>query len=347
MSRVTLGTVAQEMGLSKFAVSRALAGKSGVSEETRRKVVAVAAELGYVKLAGQSRAPSIALVFNDTDYINSELQLMVQSGVQAEAKRRGYQVVARWTHDADEVEATMRSCEAGILVGPHVREIFGRINAIGIPIVRTSGFPDPLEEIDIITGPDHEAGAAVAQFLIELGHREIAYVHGAPRYRGRIERLHGVRDILEDYPDARLHDMRFEPELTFTQAFQSLRTGGIEPTAFFCAHDGLAVTVVSELLRLGFRIPEDVTVIGFGDFSSATQISPQLTTVTLPGQEMGACCVRLLDDRLNDRLPVDQRLRITVAGRMVLRASSGPRSAKPAPRSRQRPARVAARADGR
>ena len=123
-----------------------------------------------------------------------------------------------------------------------------------------------------------------------------------------------------------LHDMRFEPELTFTQAFQALRADGIHPTAFFCAHDGLAVTVVSELLRLGFRIPEDVTVVGFGDFSSATQISPQLTTVTLPGQEMGACCVRLLDDKLHDRIPADQRLRITVAGRMVLRASSGPRA---------------------
>jgi LacI family transcriptional regulator len=324
---MTLEAIARHMGLSKFAVSRALAGKSGVSAETRRRVETVAAEMGYVKPSTTSRAPSVALVFNDTDYINSELQLLVQAGVQAEAKRRGYQVLARWTHDADEIEATMRRCQAGIMVGPHVRDIYERIYAIGIPIVRTSGFPDPLEAIDIVTGPDHEAGAAVAKFLVDLGHREIAYVHGAPRYRGRIERLYGVREVLERYPDARLNDMRFEPELTFTQAFQSLRADGIKPTAFFCAHDGLAVTVVSELLRLGFRIPEDVTVVGFGDFSSATQISPQLTTVTLPGHEMGACCVRLLDDKLNERIPADQRMRITVAGRLVLRDSSGPRAA--------------------
>jgi LacI family transcriptional regulator len=327
MARVTLDIIAREMGLSKFAVSRALAGKDGVSDETRRRVEAVAAEMGYVKPTTTSRLPSVALVFNDTDYINSELQLMVQAGVQAEARRRGYQVVARWTHDADEIEATMRAAQAGILVGPHVREIVQRIYAIGIPIVRTSGFPDPLEPIDIVTGPDHEAGAAVAKFLVDLGHREIAYVHGAPRYRGRIERLYGLREVLERYPDARLHDMRFEPELTFTQAFQSLRANGINPTAFFCAHDGLAVTVVSELLRLGFRIPEDVTVIGFGDFSSATQISPQLTTVTLPGQEMGAACVRLLDDKLTGRIASDQQFRIMVAGRLVLRDSSGPLAA--------------------
>jgi LacI family transcriptional regulator len=319
MPRVTLDTIARQTGLSKFAVSRALAGKDGVSDETRRRVEAAAEELGYVKPTATSRLPTVA-----PDFINSELQLMVQSGVHAEARRRGYQVIARWTHDANEIEATMRSAQAGILVGPHIREIIDRIYAIGIPIVRTSGFPDPLEAIDIVTGPDHEAGAAVAKFLVELGHREIAYVHGAPRYRGRIERLYGVREVLERFPDARLHDMRFEPELTFTQAFQVLRSNGINPTAFFCAHDGLAVTVVSELLRFGFRIPEDVTVVGFGDFSSATQISPQLTTVTLPGQEMGACCLRLLDDKLTGRIANDLRLRITVAGQLVLRASSGP-----------------------
>jgi LacI family transcriptional regulator len=323
MARVTLETIARQTGLSKFAVSRALSGKSGVSAETRSRIEAVALKLGYSK-SSPSQAPSLALIFNDTDYINSELQLMVQAGVHAEAKRRGYQVVARWTHVAGDVESTMRRCRAGILVGPHVREIMDRINAIGIPVVRTSGFPDPLEPIDIVTGPDHEAGAAVASFLVGLGHREIAYVHGAPRYRGRIERLYGVREVLEAYPQARLHDMRFEHEVTFTQALQGLRAGGINPTAFFCAHDGLAVTVVSELLRIGLRIPEDVTVVGFGDFSNATQISPQLTTVTLPGEEMGAACVRLLDDKLNARIPLDQRLRITVAGRLVLRASSGP-----------------------
>lgn len=327
MSRVTLDTIARKMGLSKFAVSRALSGKDGVSAETRRRVEAVAAQMGYARPAISSRVPSIALVFNDTDYINSELQLMVQAGVHAEAKRLGYQVVARWTHDGDEIEATIRASRAGILVGPHVRDIVQRIYAIGIPIVRTSGFPDPLEPIDIVTGPDHEAGAAVAKLLVELGHREIAYVHGAPRYRGRIERLYGFREVLEGYPGANLHDMRFEPEFTFTQAFDLLRAKGINATAFFCAHDGLAVTVVSELLRLGFRIPEDVTVVGFGDFSSATQISPQLTTITLPGQEMGASCVRLLDDKLNGRIPNDLRLRITVAGRLVVRASSGPLAA--------------------
>ena len=325
MQRVTLGTIAARMGLSKFAVSRALAGKSGVSEATRRRVEEVAAELGYVRTAPAAQPPVIALVFNDTDLINSELQLQVHAGVQVEARRRGYQVHARWIHDGDEIEAMMRASRAGILVGPHDKRTHERVYALGIPIVRTSGFPDPLESVDLVTGPDHEAGAAVADYLLKLGHREIAYVHGAPRYRGRIERLYGLREVMERHPEAHFSDLRFEPELTFAETLKALRATGRDPTAFFCAHDGLAVTVVSELLRLGYRIPEDVSVVGFGDLSSATQISPQLTTVTLPGQQMGASCVRLLDDRLNGRIPNGVPLRITVAGRIVERASSGPR----------------------
>src|SRR5262245_27205749 len=135
--KITLGTLAKQLGLSKFAVSRALAGKSGVSEATRQRVQALADELGYVRSAPQPPMKAIGLLFNDADLNNSELQLMVHSGVQAEAKRRGYQVIARWTHDADEIEATMRRCEAGILVGPHVRDIFERVYSLGIPIVRT------------------------------------------------------------------------------------------------------------------------------------------------------------------------------------------------------------------
>ena len=135
MARVTLADIAGELGLSKFAVSRALSGKDGVSDETRRRVESVAAQMGYVKLVTASRLPSVALVFNDTDYINSELQLMVQAGVQAEAKRRGeiaahknpaalakffvatiqgMRALARLNHDRQELEQVARTALAAL-----------------------------------------------------------------------------------------------------------------------------------------------------------------------------------------------------------------------------------------
>ena len=104
MSKVTLKTIAVETGLSKFAVSRALSGKSGVSEETRELVTEMAARLGYKKPAPTSALRTLGVVFDDTDIINSELNMQIQSGVRREAEALGFSVRLTWTHDPDELE---------------------------------------------------------------------------------------------------------------------------------------------------------------------------------------------------------------------------------------------------
>lgn len=328
MAKVTLSTIAAQTGLSKFAVSRALSGKSGVSEETRRRVEAVAEELGYVRPLDPVEAPHLGIVFHDTDLINSELHLLIQSGFQAEAQRRGYQVRMRWTHLPEEIEAFARTVSGLALAGPHPIEVMQRVRASGIPVAR-QGWMGPLDPFDLVSGTDHEAGSAVAQFLYDLGHRTIAYVHGTPGYRGRIERFYGVREVLERYPDVEFREMKFETEMRFTEQLLKVQAEGFHPTAFFCAHDGLGITAISELLRLGYRIPEDATVIGFGDFSAATQITPQLTTVRVHGLEIGAGLVRLLDDRVNKRVDPNVPVRQMMVGQLVTRASSGPAPTRP------------------
>lgn len=325
MERVTLGSIAARLGLSKFAVSRALSGKSGVSEQTRARVREMAEALGYARPVQATEAMTLGLVFHDTDLINSELHLLIQSGVQAEAQRRGYQVRMRWTHLAEEVEAFIRGCDGAIMVGPHDRTTYARVYALGIPIVRT-GWLQPLEQVDFVGGTDHEAGSAVARYLVDLGHTSIAYVHGTPGYRGRMERYYGLREVIEALPHVKFRQMTFDKEVRFTEHLKAAHAEGFHPTAFFCAHDGLAVTAISELLRLGYRIPEDATVVGFGDYSAATQISPQLTTVKGQGQQMGTACVRVLDDRINERIASETPIRLLMASRIVERDSSGPRA---------------------
>ncbi len=323
MAKVTLSTIAAHMGLSKFAVSRALSGKSGVSDDTRRRVEAVAAELGYVRSIDPVESPQLGIVFHDTDLINSELHLLIQSGFQAEAQRRGYQVRMRWTHLPEEIEAFARTVAGLAFAGPHTIDSMRRAQGAGIPVAR-NGWMGPLDPYDIVSGTDHEAGAAVAQFLYDLGHRTIAYVHGTPGYRGRIERFYGVREVLEHHPDVEYREMRFETEMRFTEHLLKVQAEGFHPTAFFCAHDGLAITAISELLRLGYRIPEDATVVGFGDYSAATQITPQLTTVKVHGHEIGAGLCRLLDDRINKRIDPNVPVRNMMTAHIVTRASSGP-----------------------
>lgn len=323
MARITLTTIAEKTGLSKFAVSRALSGKSGVSDATRDLVRQAAAELGYLRPAAVEAANILGIVFHDADLVNSELQLLIQTGFQAEAQRRGYQTRMIWTHRVEDIEAFARHCAGIAMVGPHASESMYRIKAMGRPLAR-NGWIEPLEGFDMVHGTDHEAGAAVADYLLKLGHRQIAYVHGAAHYRGRRERFYGLREVVETHPDVELRQMTFDAEFMFIDRLRAIHADGFRPTAFFCAHDGLALTAMSELMRLGYRIPQDASVIGFGDFSAATQITPNLTTVKTQGQEIGAGLARVLDDRAQGRLNPAVPLRVMVMGHLVERQSSGP-----------------------
>lgn len=323
--RVTLQQIAEAVGLSKYAVSRSLAGKSGVSEETRERIKETAERLGYAKPAGQADQREIGLIFHDLDAINGELHMQLQNGVQREAHRLDQPIRIRWTHSPAQVAELARTTAGLLLVGPHERQSIEAAKAVGIPVVRL-GWVEALEQADQVTGTDHEAGQAVARYLIELGHRTIAYVYGTPGYRGRLERFYGAREVTELFDDVTLNVMQFDEHSGFVDAFQALKRQGIHPTAFFCAHDGLALTVVSELLGLGYRIPDEISVVGFGDFSPATQISPQLTTVRVEGQEIGAAGLRLLLERIKmPRAPEGPARRVLIASRIVERRSTGPR----------------------
>lgn len=323
MARITLSTIAKKTGLSKFAVSRALSGKSGVSEETRLRVQASAAELGYLRPVQEATPDILGIVFHDTDLVNSELHILVQSGFQAEAARRGYQTRTIWTHLPEEVEEFARSCAGVSLVGPHATESKYRVKELGIPL-SLNGWIEPLERFDMVHGTDHEAGAAVAKYLIGLGHRRIAYVQGAAIYRGRLERLYGLREVVEQHPGVELRQLSFDSEKMFMACLKDLLDEGFKATAFFCAHDGLALTAMSELMGMGYKIPQDATIVGFGDFSAATQITPNLTTVKTQGYEIGAGLARVLDDRIHQRLDPSVPTRVMVCGHLIERQSSGP-----------------------
>lgn len=323
MRKVTLQDIANHTGLSKFAVSCSLSGKAGVSEATRRRVEETAAMLGYQrpKLIDEQR--KITLIFHDqVDSVSYELRTMLQDGMQKEAQRLGQPVRLQWTHDAGRVETMVEDSAGIILVGPHEQTTLDIVRTSGVPSVRL-GWVSPLEQVDHVGGTDHEAGIAVGDYLFGLGHRDIAFVQGKGGYRGRMERYHGLRESLEQHTDARLHDLRFDEDGGFIPALQTLHNSGITPTALFCAHDGLALTAVSELLARGYRIPDDISVVGFGDFSAATQISPPLTTIKVQGLEMGATAMRLLLERIETRSqPVIAR-RILIASTFVERRSSG------------------------
>nr|WP_272209623.1 substrate-binding domain-containing protein [Marinicella sp. W31]MDC2875440.1 substrate-binding domain-containing protein [Marinicella sp. W31] len=139
-----------------------------------------------------------------------------------------------------------------------------------------------------------------------------------------MERLYGLREVCEQRGDVTLHDLVLDNGSELAGAIDRLERQDAGITAFFCAHDGLALTVISELLRRGYKIPGDCSVVGFGDYYAAQQISPSMTTIRVPGINIGRVAAWLLDQRISNPAFPACPMRLHVPCQIIERGSSGP-----------------------
>ena len=213
MAGITVQYLADQLGLSKFAVSRALAGKPGVSEATRQRVIETAQQFGYVpKPKFKKRANAIEIIFHDPDVAHRELWVAIQAGAQEEAVRLGLGTAVRWTGDA-EIFARLRTNTAGfILIGPHEPAMLEAARQAGPPCVRIGPPLPSLEPMDVVGGTSRESAVRVAEFLLGLGHRRFVYAQGRPGYPGRIERLQTFAETIAAEPGTELREMVFRDD---------------------------------------------------------------------------------------------------------------------------------------
>lgn len=328
-ARVTIQDIADKLGLSKFSISRALSGKSGVGKGTRSKVLRAAHAMGYrgQVSAGQLQG-QILFVRQEIDPVISELWLNMMQGAEIEAERLGYTIVPRQAQFLDNGNELDPAIVGLILAVPRPRDLGVVAARTGLPVVCAS-YVGPLDSFDQVVGADWESGMSVARMLIDLGHRNVAFVRGSSVPLGRAERFRGFYDGMMQHSESHVDDIGFDEAIGFRAALLSYLEAGGKPTALFCAHDGLAVTAISELLRFGIEVPGDVSVVGFNDFACAQQISPHLTTVRTPQVEMGAAMVRRIVDRIStfEERPKPP-IRISLAGEIIRRESTS--SAVPA-----------------
>lgn len=323
MSKITLGIIAEATGLSKYAVSRALSGKSGVSEETRSRVIKVAESMGY-RRTEPVRQHQISAVFDESDVVNSESNMLKQKGAQIEAERLGYSIKAYWISSPDDIDKVIRESAGMLLIGSvHDPESIRRAHASKVPVVRI-GRLFPMEQVDAALGTDREGATAMGRHLLDLGHREIAYVRADATLSGRVERMNGLREALDEVPDSILHDLVWDNESSFSDVANALLSTGARPTAWFCAHDCLALTVLSDLQARGIQIPHDASVVGFGDSAAVRKLRPRLSTIHVFGTEQGAAAMNLLDRRIRHPKECPFPIRMIIPAELVIRDSSGP-----------------------
>ncbi len=324
--KVRLRDVAQAAGVDASVVSRVLSGDGRLSirPETRQRVIEVATRLNYrpnraARTLKTARTMAIGMVVPD---LANPAFALIATGAERRAHAAGYVLVVI----RGSVNDRLRDLEGrvdGLLVAAATSDVLYRHELFGgLPAVLVNR-QEPGEIASVVV--DDEAGSALAgAHLISLGHREIGHVAGPQNVDTARRRLAGYRRALVDAGVEPREEWIAEASYDEASAdFAATRLLAVEPrpTALFAANIRMAIGTLAAVHRLGLRVPEDVSVIGFEDLPLAAYLSPPLTTIRMPLVELGSHAV---DTLLAEIRGGDVRsTQVGIPPELVVRASTG------------------------
>jgi DNA-binding LacI/PurR family transcriptional regulator len=328
---VTLEGVAQVARVSRATASRVINGDRRVSDSARQAVEEAIRELGYVpNRAARSlvtrRSDSVAVVIPEPSgqLFGDPFFPRILRGISDELATESMQLVLLMPEDRSGESRVERYLEGGHTDGVLLISLHGSdplptgLRLRGIPAV-VGGRPhgDGLTYVDV----DNRAGAATAvQHLVDRGRRRIATIAGPQDMAAGIDRLAGYRERVAS-ADSDLVEIADFTLDGGRAAMQRLLERAPDLDAVFIASDLMAIAAVDILRGAGRRIPDDVAVVGFDDSPLALTVTPMLSSVRQPIEEMGREMTRLLMDQI--RFPDRAPRRVILDTRLVVRGSSG------------------------
>ncbi len=301
---VGLKDVARYAGVSASTVSRVLAGKSYVSDQTRQRVMEAVRALDYrpnalAQSLKMGNSNTIALMIPS---IQNLIFPDITRGVEDAARRAGYTVVLCNTDEDVEVEKNYinklrtRLIDGFIVASamPNASHIL-RLREEGFPVVLTSRHYG--EDVDAVIIDNVQAAYEATKYLIRTGHQKIAMALGRIELPIYAHRLQGYRQALEE--NGLPYDESWViHETTGTASFYSLTMDMLrkrgKPDAIFASSDPKAYVIMRALHDAGLRIPDDVSVMGIDNVEMSSLVAPPLSTVAQPLYEIGRLAAQKL-----------------------------------------------------
>jgi LacI family transcriptional regulator len=318
--RVTIRSVATEAGVSISTVSNVIMGRHRqMTPETRDRVLATMERLNYrpnhvARSLVTNRTATIGLIMSE---VTNSLYPLVTIGAEAACREAGYSLLLASAED-DEAERrgveVMRAkqVDAMVLFSISYVEVESdylvQIQEEGTPIIalnRNLPSDSPLSSVWF----DHRSGGWQAtRHLLALGHRRIAHISGPSHRLTGIQRRAGYESALREI------DLPIDPAL-IREGDYSFESGEAlmtelwreRPTAVFVGGDAMALGAIRALARLGARIPEDISLVAFGNPDFVRYATPAITTVDLPVAAAGRVAIELAIRRIHD--PEDKEVR--------------------------------------
>lgn len=327
--RVTLRTIAEDVGVNVSTVSRVLSGRGQDAHRsaTARRIVEVADRLGYVKdaTAASLRTQRIGAFGVLVPRLTDIVLATVYEAIEETAAGLGYQTVVSSTRDDPELQR--RSSELmlsrrvdGLIVGDaRLDNLFvDELARREVPFVLVSRRSGAHAAVTI---DDHAGGRLAATHLADLGHRRIGILAGVPYASTGYDRRDGALTALAergiDVPSRYVVDSPYDSGGGH-QAALALLSQEPRVTAVFAVNDFTAIGAMGAIRDLGMTVGGDVAVVGYNDIAVARELPVPLTSVRSPHAEMGRLATHMLLDRIAGKDVTSVRL----PPRLVVRQSS-------------------------
>lgn len=334
MRKVTIRDVAAAAGVSYQTVSRVINNRPDVAEETRRRVWQIIKELGYQPSAiarglVSKRTYTLGLInadFGDPFYAE------VVIGAEEVAREHGYFFLLSSTQRNQDDEPvywrllTEREVEGILFVRPSTEQDSQHIVSLlqrGVPLV-TTAYHVPGARLTIVDVDNVDGGIKATRCLIDIGHRRIGMITGPSGWESVKNRTRGYLLALEQADIPYDESLVEHGDWSYASGYEAVRRlldRGAHFTALFAQNDRMAIGAIRALREAGYRVPDDVAIVGYDDNPVAAYCYPPLTTVRQPAREVGTVAVRQLMELIGN--PNAERKEILLPVELVRRASCG------------------------
>ncbi len=323
--QITLSDIAEACGTSNVTVSKALAGKSGMSDELREKIIATAEKLGYVSTKSAASGGIIAVLIPEKFLNpNGSLYWALYNNIAMRLKQDNFACIQEILSVEDEKKFIMpaffssKNITGVISLGQLSREYLDKLSEKVKNLILLDYYFNDID-VDCIITNGYFGAYNLTSYLISQGHRDIGYVGTTlatssifDRYMGYMKAMiqHGL-PIKEEWiiNDRDMNNDRYQL-IKFPQNM---------PTAFVCNCDETAFCVIRDLKGIGFTVPDDISVVGYDNYHISEISEPPITTIDIDPKEMADTAVTTLLERIkNNKLPT--RIQI-IEGKPVYKGS--------------------------
>lgn len=330
MKKTTIVDIAKELDLSPSTVSRALNGIGRMNQVTRQEIMDLAKKWGYhpnphAQRLKKAKTSTIGLIIPE---LTHHFYSQIVKGVDSVLDKYGYQQIICVSNEEFEKErnaaSTLLNARVdGLLIAlsnetkeyDHIQQVIDE----EIPVVFLDRMCEDIQAPYVMTD-DFEGAKIATEYLIKIGCRNIAFIKGPENISTTFSRYMGYKEALK------IHEIPMHEQYVLLHQNQENLNNSIVKLLKEFHIDGLlahsdyhAFRAMEEIHSLGYRVPEDVSVIGYADEPLASYTTPKITTVKQPAYEIGMVGMEMLFHQINTGEKKEPRMLLT---ELIIRQST-------------------------